>query len=284
MMPETVDSVVPLSNFNLQDILQQLIHASISFSFRLITAILILTVGLWLSARLTRIVRRGMERKKLDLSLQSFLASFVSIISKIFVFVIVLTTVGVQMTAITAALGASALAIGMALSGTMQNVAGGLVILFFKPFKVGDTIITASGKTGVVKKIMIFTTEIRTFDNQTIFLPNAALSNGEITNLSSGGLRRADITIGISYGDSVDVARRVILDVLAKDARVRQDPAPSVFVDDLADSAVVLNVRFWTKWPDLAPTIADIREQIYVALPKKKVNFPFPQMDVHVIK
>lgn len=278
------DTVTPLSNLSLHDVLAQLIEGAVHFSFRIMTALLILSVGLWLSARLTRIVKRGMERRKLEPSLQSFLASFVSIISKVFVFVIVLTTVGVQMTAITAALGAAALAVGMALSGTMQNVAGGLVILFFKPFKIGDTITTASGKTGVVKKIMIFTTELRTFDNQTIYLPNAALSNGEITNLSHGGIRRTDLVIGISYGDNVDNARRVILDILAKDARVKQSPEPSVFVSNLADSAVELTVRFWTTWPDLAPTGAAIREEIYKTLPKKKLNFPFPQMDVHIVK
>lgn len=278
------DTVTPLSSINLHDVLRQLIEGAVHFSFRIATAIAILSVGLWLSARLTRIVRRGMERRKLEASLQSFLTSFVSIISKIFVFVVVLTTVGVQMTAITAALGASALAIGMALSGTMQNVAGGLVILFFKPFKVGDTIIAATGKTGVVKKIMIFTTELRTFDNQTIYLPNAALSNGEITNLSQGGIRRSDLIVGISYGDNVDNARRVIMDILAKDSRVKQDPAPSIFVSNLADSAVELTVRFWTTWPDMAPTTAAVREEIYKTLPKKKLSFPFPQMDVHVIK
>lgn len=278
------DAVTPIANISLHDLLQKLIEGAMHFSLRIMTALAILSVGLWLSARLTRIVKRGMERRKLEASLQSFLASFVSIISKVFVFVVVLTTVGVQMTAITAALGAAALAVGMALSGTMQNVAGGLVILFFKPFKIGDTITTASGKTGVVKKIMIFTTELRTFDNQTIFLPNGALSNGEITNLSHGGMRRQDLVIGISYGDDTEVARRVIMDILARDARVKQSPAPAVFVSNLGDSAVELTVRFWTRWEDLAPTGADVREQIYKALPKKKVSFPFPQMDVHIIK
>jgi len=280
----TTGNVTPVTSINLHDVLQQLIQGMVHLSFRIVTAIAILSVGLWLSARLTKIVKRAMERRKLEASLQSFLASFVSIISKIFVFVVVLTTVGVQMTAITAALGAAALAVGMALSGTMQNVAGGLVILFFKPFKVGDTIYTASGKTGVVKRIMIFTTELRTFDNQTIYLPNGALSNGEITNLSQGGMRRGELNIGISYGDNVDAARRVIMDILSRDARVLPNPESIVFVSDLADSAVVLTVRFWVKWPDLLATTSDVREQIYKAFPKKKINFPFPQMDVHIQK
>lgn len=281
----TPENVTPMINLNLHDVLQQLIQGVVRFGFRLATALAILSVGLWLSARLTRIVKRGMERRKLEQSLQSFLVSFVSIISKVFVFVIVLTTVGVQMTAITAALGAAALAVGMALSGMMQNVAGGLVILFFKPFKVGDSIATASGQEGVVKKIMIFTTELHTFDNQTVFLPNGALANGEITNLSRGGVRRVDLSVGVSYGTNVDIARKVIMDILKKDARIKHNVNPPVvLVSSLADSSVVLTVRFWASWGDLIGVKSDVLEQIYETLPKKKLNFPFPQMDVHIVK
>lgn len=274
----------PLVSFNLTEFLHNLIQGSIRFGLRIVIALTIMTVGLWLSKRLTNLVRNGMERRKLEPSLQSFITSFVSIISKVFVFVIVLTTVGVQMTAITAALGAGALAIGMALSGTMQNFAGGIVILLFKPFKVGDTIITASGETGVVKRILIFTTELRTFDNQVIFLPNGALSNGTITNLSRGSLRRTDLTVGIAYGTKVESARRIIMKILASDARVIENPESSVFVASLGDSAVVLTVRFWTNYADMYAAAADILEQIYTELPKKNVSFPFPQMDVHIVK
>ncbi len=281
----TPENVTPMINLNLHDVLQQLIQGAVRFGFRLATALAILSVGLWLSARLTRIVKRGMERRKLEQSLQSFLVSFVSIISKVFVFVIVLTTVGVQMTAITAALGAAALSVGMALSGMMQNVAGGLVILFFKPFKVGDSIATASGQEGVVKKIMIFTTELHTFDNQTVFLPNGALANGEITNLSRGGVRRVDLSVGVSYGTNVDIARKVIMDIMKKDARIKHNVNPPVvLVSSLADSSVVLTVRFWASWGDLIGVKSDVLEQIYETLPKKKLNFPFPQMDVHIVK
>lgn len=281
----TPENVTPMINLNLHDVLQQLIQGAVRFGFRLATALAMLSVGLWLSARLTRIVKRGMERRKLEQSLQSFLVSFVSVISKVFVFVIVLTTVGVQMTAITAALGAAALAVGMALSGMMQNVAGGLVILFFKPFKVGDSIATASGQEGVVKKIMIFTTELHTFDNQTVFLPNGALANGEITNLSRGGVRRVDLSVGVSYGTNVDIARKVIMDIMKKDARIKHNVNPPVvLVSSLADSSVVLTVRFWASWGDLIGVKSDVLEQIYETLPKKKLNFPFPQMDVHIVK
>ena len=159
------------------------------------------------------------------------------------------------MTSIVAVLGAASLAIGMALSGTMQNFAGGIIIMFLKPFKVDDIITTADGKTGVVKKIMIFTTEIHTFDNQVVLLPNGALSNSQIINLSMTETRRAELSVAISYGDNIDVARKEIL-----------------------------GVRYWTAAVDMLPSRGDMMEQIYNKLPKKKIHFPFPQMDVHVKK
>lgn len=271
-------------DINLESVITSLGQTAVHFAIKLTVSIFILVAGLWLAGRISRSVKRGMERRHLDPSLQSFIGSFVSIVLRIIAIVISLTTVGVQMTSIVAVLGAGALAVGMALSGTMQNFAGGIIILFLKPFKVGDTILTATGKTGVVKKIMIFTTELHTFDNQVIFLPNGALSNGEITNLSGGSLRRTDLTVGISYGSRIPVARRAILDILARDPRIAGTPAPSVFVRELGDSAVILTVRFWSKYGDMADASADTLEQIYSELPKKRIDFPFPQMDVHLTK
>ena len=149
---------------------------------------------------------------------------------------------------------------------------------------MGDTIETATGKTGVIKKIMIFTTELHTFDNQVVFLPNGALANGEIVNLSDGEIRRSDLQLSISYGDSVDIARKVILDILAKDVRVMQTPAPEVFISNLGDSGVELTVRYWSKYSDVYGSKNALIEQIYETLPKKKVSFPFPQMDVRLVK
>lgn len=259
-------------------------RSAVNFGLKLIAAVAIFTIGMWLAGKITNGLKNIMERRKLDASLQSFLISLISIVLKIFVVVIVLTTVGVQMTSIVAVLGAASLAIGMALSGTLQNLAGGIVILLFKPFRVGDTIETASGKTGVVRRIMIFTTELRTFDNQTIYLPNGALANGVITNLSRGGAQRADLSVSIAYGDRVDVARREIMGILGRDERVLDTPAPSVFVSALGDSAVNLTARFWVKYGDMGAVTADVMEKIYDAFPKKKLRFPFPQMDVHVAK
>lgn len=270
---------------SLESILSTLGDKLLSFGMRLLAALVIMMVGFWLTKRLMVTIKRGMERRKVEASLSSFLLSFLNIIFKVLVVVVCLTTVGVQMTSIVAVLGAASLAVGMALSGTLQNFAGGVVILFFKPFKVGDTIEIANDRSGVVKKIMIFTTELHTFDNQVVFLPNGTLANGEITNLSLGEVRRTDINISVAYGDKVSDARKVILDILKKDKRVLAKPAePQVILSNLGDSGVELIVRYWSKYENAYVSSLELREKIYEALPKKKINFPFPQMDVHIIK
>ena len=269
---------------SIEAILSSLGEIVVSFGLKLVSAIAILVIGIWLSNRLMRTLRRAMDKRKFDASLSSFLFSFINILLKVFVVIICLTTVGVQMTSIVAVLGAASLAVGMALSGTLQNFAGGIVILLFKPFKVGDTIETATGKVGVVKKIMIFTTELHTFDNQVVYLPNGALANGEITNMSDGAIRRTDLNLSIAYGDKVDVARRVILDLLKKDKRVMQSPEPIVFVKNLGDSGVELVVRYWSKYADVLSSSMDLLELIYETLTKKKIRFPYPQMDVRITK
>lgn len=269
---------------SLEAIFSSLGEKAVAFGLKLIAAVAILIFGIWLSNRLMRSLRRLMERKKFDASLSSFLLSFLNIAFKVFVVVICLTTVGVQMTSIVAVLGAASLAIGMALSGTLQNFAGGIVLLVFKPFKVGDAIETQSGKSGTVKKIMIFTTELHTFDNKVIFLPNGALANGEITNLSQAKNRRSDIKITVSYGDDIALVRRVVLGILDKDTRVLKNPEPLVFINSLAEKGVEIIVRYWADYGDVYDTNIELIEEIYKALPKKKISFSFPQMDVRLVK
>ena len=256
----------------------------VSFGLKIIAAIIILIFGIWLSNKLTNGLKNVMEKRKIDASLQSFLLSFFNILLKIFVVIIVLTTVGVHMTSIIAVLGAASLAVGMALSGTLQNFAGGMVILMFKPFKVGDVIEIGTGETGTVKKIMIFTTELRTFDNQIIFLPNASLSNNLIKNLSRSGLKRNDLDIGVSYGTSIEEVRRIILNILKKDKRIINDPNAVVFVKALNDNAVLLTIRFWTRYEDAISVKAELLEKLYKILPSKKIEFPFQQLDVRMVK
>lgn len=269
---------------SLEAIFSSLGEKAVAFGLKLIAAVAILIFGIWLSNRLMRSLRKLMERKKFDASLSSFLLSFLNIAFKVFVVVICLTTVGVQMTSIVAVLGAASLAIGMALSGTLQNFAGGIVLLVFKPFKVGDAIETQSGKSGTVKKIMIFTTELHTFDNKVIFLPNGALANGEITNLSQAKNRRSDIKITVSYGDDIALVRRVVLGILNKDTRVLKNPEPLVFINSLAEKGVEIIVRYWADYGDVYDTNIELIEEIYKALPKKKISFSFPQMDVRLVK
>lgn len=281
---QAVPEKVQASAEQLKGLIDSLTGMAVDFGLKLIAAIVVLVGGMWIAKRLSRAFKRMLERRGADASLISFLGSFMNILLRIFVVIISLATVGVQMTSIVAVLGAASLAVGMALSGTMQNFAGGIIIMFLKPFKVDDIIVTSDGKTGVVKKIMIFTTEIHTFDNQVILLPNGALSNSQITNLSMTDTRRADLSIAISYGDNIDTARKEIIAIIKSDKRVLKTPAPVVFVADLADSAVVLGVRYWTKSADMLPSRGDMMEQIYNKLPKKKIHFPFPQMDVHVKK
>ncbi len=269
---------------SLDSIFASLGQTVVRFGVKLIAALAILVVGMWVANRLINGLRRMMHNRDLDPSLRTFLLSLFNIVLKAFVLIVVLATVGVHMTSIIAVLGAASLAVGMALSGTLQNFAGGIVILFFKPFKVGDSIETATGDVGVVKKIMIFTTELHTFDNQVVYLPNGALANGVITNLSQGAVRRTDLKLSIPYGARINVARRVIKDILKKNSRVLDDPAPVVYVNELANNSVVLSILYWTAYEDASFAKNEILEQLYEALPKKKINFPTQQMDVRVVK
>lgn len=271
-------------NMNLDSLITTLGQIVATFGTKLIAAIAIWFIGFLLVKKIVASISFAMKRHNVEPSLATFLQSFLSITLKVFVIIIILTTMGVQMTSIVAVLGAASLAIGMALSGTLQNVAGGMVILLFKPFRVGDAIVTADGKTGIVKKIMIFTTELHTFDNQVLFLPNGALSNGVITNLSMGKSRRTDLIVGISYGDDVERARKLTLKILSKDKRVLKNPEPEIILSSLDDSSVTLIIRYWTTFDNLLSAKAEILETIYREFPKNKLNFPFPQMDVHVKK
>lgn len=269
---------------SLESIATSLGQMVVNFGSKLVAAILILIFGIWLANKLTNGLKRLLEQRKIEGSLQSFFISFINILLKILVVIVVLTTIGVHMTSIIAVLGAASLAIGMALSGTLQNVAAGIIILMFKPFKVGDVIEISTGESGVVKKIMLFTTEVQTFDNQVVFFPNSSLANGVITNLSRGGLRRTDLKIGISYGTKIETVRKILLGILSKEKRILKNNPPEIFVNDLGDNAVIIIIRYWTKYEDLQSVKSELLETIYKELPARKINFPFQQVDVRLLK
>ncbi|MFC0876625.1 mechanosensitive ion channel family protein [Saccharicrinis sp. FJH2] len=249
----------------------------------LLLAIVVLIVGLWIIKGFTKQLKRIMEKRNVDESLRPFLISLISAVLKILLVISVMQMVGVAMTSFVAILAAAGLAIGMALSGTLQNFAGGVMILILKPFKVGD-FIESSGHGGVVKEIQIFHTILETPDGRTIILPNAPVSNGALVNKTTKPVRRVDLTFGIGYDDDIDKARKVIQDYVESDSRVLKDPAHQILVSELADSSVNFAVRLWVNTGDYWAVMFDTTENIKKAFDKNKISIPFPQRDVHMVK
>jgi len=253
------------------------------YGLRLIGALVVLLLGLWIVKLLVRSSQRLMDKSKLDVSLTTFLKSMIDILLKILLIVSVMGMMGIQMTSFIAILGAAGLAVGMALSGTLQNFAGGVMILIFKPFKVGD-FINAQGYSGIVKEIRIFVTVLTTPDNKTIFIPNGPLSNGSLTNFTTQPNRRVDWTFGIAYGDDYDKAKTMLLKMMKEDKRILTDPEPFVALGELADSSVNLTVRAWVKAADYWDVYFDMNEKFYKNAGQFGLSIPFPQMDVHLDK
>jgi len=268
---------------NTDKILEQLTQIAVEYGPKLIGAIVVLIIGGWIIKGLTRATGKMMDKSKMDESLKPFLKGIVGMLLKILLFISVLGMVGIEMTSFIAIMGAAGLAIGMALSGTLQNFAGGVMILVFKPFKVGD-LIDAQGYLGIVKEIQIFNTILTSLDNKTIIIPNGGLSTSSMTNYSTEEERRVDWTIGIAYGDDVDKARAVIKRLCDQDSRILKDPEVFIQVSELADSSVNFAVRAWVKAPDYWGVFFDLNENVYKTFGSEGLNIPFPQMDVHVHK
>lgn len=250
---------------------------------RLLFAILTLVIGLWIVKIIVKAVNSGLEKSNTDETLKGFMTSIISVLLKIMVYITALGMLGVEMTSFIAILAAAGLAVGLALSGTLQNFAGGVMILLFKPFKKGD-FIDAQGHSGTVEEIQIFMTILNTPDNKTIFIPNGPLSTGTLTNYSTKPTRRVDWTIGIGYGDDVDKACKVIKRLLAGDDRILDEPEPFIAVKELADSSVNFTVRAWVNAPDYWSVFFRMNEEVYKTFDKEGLNIPYPQSDIHIIK
>ena len=248
---------------------------------KLIGAIVVLIIGLWIIKLITKSVNRVMVRSNVDDSLRPFLKSLVNSLLKALLVISIMGMVGIEMTSFIAILGAAGLAVGMALSGTLQNFAGGVMILIFKPFKVGDYI-EAQGYAGSVKSIQIFITVLTTPDNKTIIIPNGGLSNGSVVNYSTQDTRRVDWTFGVSYGSDIEHVRKVITGLIEADERILKEPAPLVKVTALADSSVNFVVRGWVVPSDYWDVYFAMNENVYTKFNKEGIGIPFPQMDVHV--
>ncbi len=266
-----------------QEILQWLSGLVMEYGLKLIGAVIVLIVGLWVIKAIMKGIRKTMEKRDMDESLKPFLLSMISMLLKIMLVISVLTMLGIQMTSFIAILGAAGLAVGMALSGTLQNFAGGVMILIFKPFKVGD-FIEAQGYMGAVKEIQIFITILTTPDNKTVVIPNGGLSTGSLINYSAEPTRRVDWSFGIAYGDDFDKAKDVILNMLKTDERILTDPEPFVALGEMADSSVNITTRAWVKGEDYWGVFFDMNEKYYKEADKHGLSIPFPQLDVHMDK
>lgn len=274
-------AVEKIATLDYHEVLQTMLSEAVWIVIKIVIALAIYFLGRWIVRRVVRLIDVAMERRKVDVSLRSFMRNTVRVVFSLILVLIVVQTLGVNVTSLIAVFSAATLAIGMALSGTAQNFAGGVMILMMKPYRVGDYI-SAQGQSGTVREIKLFSTVITTTDSQTIYIPNNAIATAIIDNYTTAEQRRVDWTVGISYGDDVDVARETILAMLAADARILRETAPVVRVAALADSSVNLTVRAWVANADYWDVFFEYNERFYKELPKAGINFPFPQMDVHV--
>ncbi len=250
------------------------------YAGQLLLALLTLTVGWWLVNGLTRRVGNLLQSRQVDPTLHGFIGSLANILLKVLLLVSVASMIGVETTSFIAVIGAAGLAIGLALQGSLGNFAGGVLILLFRPFRVGEWI-EAQGGSGTVDSIQIFHTTLRSADNKLLVLPNGSLSNGVIINHSRQPTRRVDVNLGIAYGSDVQQARSVLLAV-AEDSRVLRDPSPQVVVTALGDSAINLSLRLWVNSPDYWPVLFAFTEQAQQRLAAAGIEIPFPQRVVHL--
>lgn len=240
----------------------------------ILIAVVIFFVGKLLISFVNRMVDHMMQRRKIEPTIQTFLKSLLNVLMMILLGITVISALGVNTTSFAALLASAGVAVGMALSGNLQNLAGGIVILLFRPYKVGDYI-EALGTGGVVNAIQIFHTIILTVDNKKVYLPNGAMSSGNITNFSSEETRRVDFTVGVEYGEDSERVRRVLLELFAADERILQEPAPVVFLKELAASSVNFTARVWVRTPDYWDVFFEMSERIYCEFNKRGIGFPF---------
>ena len=266
--------------------LQQLGREALQFGLKVLLALVLYFVGAWVIKRIKHAMERYFKRKQTDRAMASFISSFVSIALTVLLILVLVGTLGINTTSLAALLAAGGMALGMALSGTVQNFAGGMMLMIFKPFKAGDYI-EAQGYAGVVTEVNIVSTHLTTIDNRRVVLPNGALSNGNIVNYSSFPLRRIDLPVNVEYGTDAAACKEKLLAIVREDARILDAETPGaadpfVAIQKLSDSSVCFIIRAWVKGSDFWPAQFDLNERIYTELPQAGIKFPFPQLDVHV--
>ncbi len=266
---------------NLKNLFEASKEYLVVYGGQLVLAILTLIVGFWIIGKITKQTKKIFIKRNVDETLHPFLIGMINYTLKALLIVSVMTMVGIKMTSFIAILGAAGLAVGMALSGTLQNFAGGVMILVLKPFIKGD-FIEAQGYKGTVDEIQIFVTKLKTPDNRTIYIPNGGLSTNSLINYNREETRRIDFSFGIGYGDDIDKAKKIILDVIATNDKVLSDPKPFVAVGELADSSVNLTTRVWAKSEYYWDVFFYLNEMVKKEFDKQGVSIPFPQRDVHL--
>ena len=277
---KTTGVIKAVSDGNFDTLLNKLISLGVDAGKRILLAIVIYIAGRFIINLINRLVRQMLERKNVDATIQSFLKSFVSILLNLLLVISVVSALGINTTSFAALLASFGVAAGMALSGNLQNLAGGLIILLFKPFKVGD-VIEAQGVLGSVKEIQIIHTILQTPDNKEIFLPNGSLSSGNITNYSKMDTRRVDFTVSVEYGTDVEKVMNALRGIADADSRVLKDPEAFIALSGLADSSVNFTFRVWVKGSDYWPVYFELNKQIYEEFNRQGIGFPFPQLQIH---
>lgn len=272
-----------ITSEHLEKVLQKLIDMGLAAGKNILLAIIVYIVGRFIIKLINRLMLRTFAQRKVELSVQTFLKSFINILLTIILIVSVISVLGINTTSIAALLASAGVAVGMALSGNLQNLAGGLIILVFKPYKVGDYI-EAQGTQGTVREIQIFHTIVTRPDSTLAYVPNGAMSSGLITNYSRNELRRLDFVVGVDYGVDVSRVEEITRRIVDNNPLVLSDPAPFIAVDALAESSVNVLIRVWSKTTDYWKLYYDLRREIYDTYNREGIDFPFPQQTVHIAK
>lgn len=275
---ETVESVIKSGHADL--IIDKLVELSISAGKNILMAVVVYIVGRFLISLIQKLLANMLSRRKVEISIQTFLKSLVSILLNVLLIISVVGALGISTTSFAALLASAGVAIGMALSGNLQNFAGGLIILFFKPYKVGDWI-EAQGTSGSVTAIQIMHTIVTTADNKVVYIPNGAMSSGVITNYSRMETRRVDWTVGVDYGEDIDKVKSIVEGLIAADSRILQTPAPVIALQALDASSVNVTIRVWVPNAEYWNVYFEMNKKIYDEFNKQGIDFPFPQLTIH---
>lgn len=268
-------------DIHLEKLIEQIQGLIATFGLNIVAALAILIIGIWAAKLVRRIIGKALQKRNIDKTLVTFLVNLLYFLLLTIVVLASLGRLGVETTSVIAVLGAAGLAIGLALQGSLANFASGVLLIIFRPFEVDDFVKVAD-EEGYVEKIHIFTTQIKTFDNRTIIIPNSTVTSGKIINYTSKHIRRVDLSIGISYGDNIKTAIDAIMALCSSHPKVLRDPAPYVGVVGYGDSSIDLTIRPWCKTSDYWDVFFEINKQLKSALDEKAITIPFPQRDVHL--